>query len=214
LIGMDDTYQILIIGDSFAADWSIKYRDYPGWPNLLAEKYHVTNLAQAGVSEYKIYKQLLSIDNLEKYDLVIVSHTSPYRIYTQRHPVHCHDALHKDADLMANDLHYHGSKIKNLFNISLKCALQFFKYHSDQDYLDTVYRLFREKINDGLKNKKIIVISNLKHLEPFMTESTVLNYSDLLLLSPGIVNHLSPQANMAVYQGVVDQIQQLLKDDK
>jgi hypothetical protein len=29
--------KILIIGDSFAADWSVKYNDYAGWPNLLAQ---------------------------------------------------------------------------------------------------------------------------------------------------------------------------------
>ena len=53
---------LLIIGDSFAADWSVKYADKKGWPNFLAEKYSVTNLAQAGCSEYKIKKQLDSVN--------------------------------------------------------------------------------------------------------------------------------------------------------
>jgi hypothetical protein len=204
---MSNDYNILIIGDSFAADWSIKYNDYPGWPNLLDSKYNVINLAQAGVGEYKIYKQLLSIKNLEKIDIVIVSHTSPYRIYTQQHPVHKNDVLHKNADLMINDLSYHASKLKNMFNSALKCGLNFFKYHADEQYLDTVYQLFREKINSMLKNKKVIVISNLKHLESFTTENIVLNYSDLCVTMPGIINHISAEANQVVYNDLIDQIQ-------
>ena len=54
--------KILIVGDSFAADWSIKHKECNGWVNMLCDDFFVTNIAQAGVSEYKIYKQLLSQD--------------------------------------------------------------------------------------------------------------------------------------------------------
>ena len=63
--------KILILGDSFATDWTSKYPQGKGWPNLLAEKFDVTNLAQAGISEYKILKQIKSVSNLEKFDLKI-----------------------------------------------------------------------------------------------------------------------------------------------
>ena len=49
--------KILICGDSFAADWSKKY-DGVGWVNMIENEHVVTNIAEAGVSEYKIYKQL------------------------------------------------------------------------------------------------------------------------------------------------------------
>ena len=49
--------KILICGDSFAADWTIKYPGQ-GWPNMLSQQYEIVNLAQAGCSEYKILKQL------------------------------------------------------------------------------------------------------------------------------------------------------------
>ena len=65
--------KILIVGDSFAADWAIKYKSISGWPNLLAEKFEVVNLAQAGVSEYKIYQQVLSVTNIKEFDLNIHS---------------------------------------------------------------------------------------------------------------------------------------------
>ena len=53
--------KLLIAGDSFAADWSKKYKNACGWVNTLCEDYDVTNVAQAGASEYKIYNQLKKI---------------------------------------------------------------------------------------------------------------------------------------------------------
>ena len=106
---------VLIVGDSFAADWSAKHCDLFGWPNLLAKHHTVTNLAQAGVSEYKIYKQLISVD-LSQFDLVIVAHTSPYRVVTRSHPVHYNNSLHKHADLLFGDIEYHYKKnIQRIF---------------------------------------------------------------------------------------------------
>ena len=105
--------KILITGDSFAADWTIKYPNICGWPNMLAKEYSVTNVAQAGVSEYKIWKQI-KCQNLQNFDIVIVSHTSPSRVHTFHHPIHSKDKLHYNADLMLNDIIYHKSKLKNL----------------------------------------------------------------------------------------------------
>ena len=73
--------KILIMGDSWAADWSQKHSEYLGWPNILAEDHDVTNIAQAGVSQYSIVKQLHSVKPYD-YDKVICSITSPYRVYT------------------------------------------------------------------------------------------------------------------------------------
>ena len=69
---------ILLCGDSFVSDWSVKHKDQSGWCNWLAKEHHVVNLAQAGVGEYKIMKQILSAD-LNKFDAVIISHGSPNR---------------------------------------------------------------------------------------------------------------------------------------
>ena len=66
------TTKILIAGDSFAALYP---GERQGWPNLLSEKYNIKNVAQAGISEYKILNQIKS-ENLNQYDLVIVSYKS------------------------------------------------------------------------------------------------------------------------------------------
>ena len=93
------------MGDSWAADWSSQYDQYQGWPNILAERHSVTNIAQAGVSQYSINQQLYDID-ISDYDHIIVSITSPYRLYTPKHPVHI-AGLHANSDLIYTDLEYH-----------------------------------------------------------------------------------------------------------
>ena len=58
---------ILICGDSWAADWSVKYNGI-GWPNILQQHHDITNVAQAGVSQYRICQQLQDID-IAKFDV-------------------------------------------------------------------------------------------------------------------------------------------------
>jgi hypothetical protein len=195
--------KILIIGDSFAADWSVKYNNYKGWPQLLAEQYEVTNIAQAGVCEYKIYKQLLSVKNLSVYDWVIVSHTGSFRVNTLKHPIHSNDKLHKNADLIYTDIDYHSNKLKNIFNKSLKAAVLFYKYHFDPEYFETTYQLLREKINSILKDKKTIIISNLKRDTNYENENIVLDYSNYHNTEGGLVNHFSEKGNQEIYQNLI-----------
>ena len=61
--------KLLILGDSWQADWNVKHNTYPGWPNLLANEFDVTNIAQAGVSGLPIQvfdqKRLLSCQKIQ-----------------------------------------------------------------------------------------------------------------------------------------------------
>jgi lysophospholipase L1-like esterase len=197
--------KILVIGDSFAADWTVKYPGF-GWPNLLAEKFEVTNLAQAGVSEYKIYQQILAVPDVHIYDLIIVSHTSPYRIHTRQHPIHSKDLLHKNADLIYTDIEHHSKTIKGFFNRSLKAAIGFFVHHYDENYQETVYMLLRNHINQIIGNTNYIVINNLPTDKRFFQEKIVINIRDIQQKYPGLMNHLSDKGNQLVYQKVLQEI--------
>ena len=95
--------RILIIGDSFACSQTSNKNNI-GWPELLKNDYEITNLAQAGASEYKIYKQLKSV-NIEEFDNIIICHTSFFRIPIENHPIYLNNELHKNCDLIfANDV--------------------------------------------------------------------------------------------------------------
>ena len=188
---------ILIIGDSFAADWAVKYTELQGWPNLLSKKYNVTNLAQAGVSEYKIYKQLCSV-NVIDYDLAIVAHTSPYRLVTKRHPVHSDDALHANCDLIYSDIEHYASTLRGKFNKSLQNAYNFFAYHYDEEYQEITHQLFREKI-DYLLTMPTITITDFD------------DWKDIVTQHYGFCNHLSDTGNKIVYERIVSKIAEIGK---
>lgn len=196
--------KLLILGDSFAADWTVKYQHKGlGWPNLLANEHDVTNLAQAGVGEYKILCQLDTIQDIKQFDTVIVSHTSPYRVNTRKHPVHTGDKLHHNADLMLNDIEYHSSRLFNFFNRSLRSARDFFQYHVSLEYQETVYKLLRQEINKKIENVNCIVVSNIIANSEFATESNILDLCDVQMSHPGLMNHLSEQGNKIAYEKIL-----------
>ena len=133
--------KLLICGDSFAADWTVKVKG-KGWVNLLEQNYKVTNLAQAGCSEYKILKQLQSVD-LDRYDLVLVSHTSPYRLYVREHPVHSKDILHKNSCLLYSDVLEHLPKYPEL-----KPVVEYFDKYFDIEYAEHMHSLLLQEIEE------------------------------------------------------------------
>lgn len=197
------TPKILITGDSFAADWTKKYPNEKGWPNFLAEKYNVTNIAQAGVSEYKIWLQIKN-QNLNSYDVIIISHTNPGRVHTRAHPIHYNDLLHKDADLLINDIYYHKSKIKNFLNFSLRCASSWFKYHYDYEFQEVIYDFFKKDITRMIGNIPCIELTN------FDETTTDLCYFSYLKTNPGIANHMDEIANKKICSDISEKINTLI----
>jgi hypothetical protein len=187
--------KLLICGDSFAADWTVKYNDI-GWPNMLANDYKITNLAQAGCSEYKIYKQLISVD-INDYDRIIVSHTSPYRIYTTNHPVHANDKLHKNSDLIYTDLKEHSKTNKKLLPL-----IDFFENYFDTESAIFTHTLICEKINELLKNHpQVLHISNL-NWNGLYCFPNLLHFEYLFKEHRGLMNHYTLQGNEIIYKKI------------
>jgi len=177
---------ILICGDSFATDWTKKYNG-TGWVNMLTKDYSVTNIGEAGVSEYKIYKQLESI-NIEKFDKIIVSHTSPYRIPVKEHPVHSKDILHYNCDLIYSDLKEH----KN--NDLVKCAIDFYENLFDLDYACFVHDLIIKEMNVKYKN--------LINITFFSSNKNMYNFEDVYLGNKGLINHMNDKGNKIIYNKI------------
>jgi len=182
--------KILIAGDSFAADWQKHKSSYLGWPNLLANDFDVTNIAQAGVSQYKILCQLRSLD-LSVFDVIIVCFTSDFRLHIPKHPIHSNSILHKDCDLLYSDLNFHVKKIKNLFNFKLWISYLWYIISFDYDYYVTVSSLIKKEIFHLAMTQNCL----------FITDSD-LEIKELFHQSRGSVNHLSEEANYQVYEYV------------
>ena len=190
--------KLLVAGDSFAAEWS----GHNNWVKLLAKSHDVTNVAQAGCSEYKILKQIQNA-NLDDYDAVIVSHTSLSRVHTLDHPLH-KEGLHKDCDLLYNDIDRFS-----FFNPSLSAAKGYFKYHYDDQYYQTIYSLLRKEINSLLNNKVYISMSHIEVAKLFIYEDNHLDFSEFWKTHKGSENHYNITGNQKIHDIVVDKINKL-----
>lgn len=187
--------KILIAGDSFASLWPFAKI---GWVNLLAGTFDVTNLAQAGVSEYKILKQIESVD-IKKFDVILVSHTSPSRVHTTQHPIH-KDGFHKNCDLLANDIIDRNS----WFNPSLRSAQGYFKYHYDDQYQIDIYNLIRKSINDKLKGTTYISLTHTDISKELSIEANNIDFSDLWKKERGPINHYTVEGNKIIFKKIRD----------
>ena len=193
--------KILICGDSFAADWTVKYPGL-GWPNLLANDYDVVNLAQAGVSEYKIYLQLKSV-NLSKFDYIIVFHTSPNRVYIKKHPVHYNDPLHFNSDLIYNDIKEHSKSDNSLLDI-----VKYFESEFDIEYAVLMHTLLCQHIETILSPYNVIHATgiNWSNLYEF---NNMIDVSNIASQHLGHLNHFTEQGNLTVYRKILESLKQI-----
>ena len=181
--------KLLIAGDSFAADWTKKYSGIKGWVNMLESDYAVTNIAQAGVSEYKIYKQLEKIDTT-KFDHIVVSHTSAYRIPIEEHPIHKHDSLHDDCDITYSDAEVH------IENNIMKTAVDF--------YINIFHPEYFCFVNDLIFKEIQKITPNATHITFFdnFYDNSILKFEDIFLSYKGDINHLDETGNSLFYNTI------------
>lgn len=191
--------RLLIAGDSFAAVWP-NVND--GWVNLLANNFTVQNLAQAGVGEYKILKQIKSV-NLRNFDAIIVSHTSPSRIHTPNHPLH-KNGFHQHCDLIITDI----EKRFSYFNPSLDSAKNWFKYHYDDTYQIDIYNLIRKEINESITTP-YLSLSHIPIVNEMSIEKNHLDFSELWSQNRGNQNHYTKSANMIIFEKIKNWIEKL-----
>ena len=191
--------KLLICGDSFAADWTVKYKGV-GWTNMLANDYQVINLAQAGCGEYKIYKQLTSV-NTDDFDRIIISHTSPYRIYTTNHPVHANDKLHKNSDLIYADLKEHSKTNKKILPL-----VEFFENYFEPESAIFTHTLICEKINNLLKNRSGVLHMTAINWDKLYCFPNMIDFSHLFVKNRGLINHFDEQGNQLIYKTVKEKL--------
>lgn len=184
---------ILILGDSFACDWKFT-SDIIGWPTLLKQDFEITNLAQAGVSEYKIYKQLQSV-NVSDFDFVIISHTSAYRIPVETHPTYSKGDLHENCDLIFSDIESKRKKYK-----VLDIAYKFYKNLFWGEYFEFTSNLIYEKIKEQTSNG-----IHITFFDKFYDDS-VIKLEHIFKHKRGHVNHLNSEGNREVYEILIKKL--------
>jgi hypothetical protein len=196
--------RILICGDSFAVDYSKFSSDLVGWSTMLAnDDYAVTNLAQAGVGEYKILKQVESV-NLKKFDAVIVCHTSPNRVYIYNHPVYSNNSLHCNSDLIYSDIEWHLEN--DTGNETLQAAKNYFDKIYDQTHQEDIYGLIQQQIERMLWGSKRLHLTPLYDSNNRQLSSTI-NLKKLFKVEPGNANHYTHKDNSKIYNLVKEWIE-------
>jgi hypothetical protein len=183
--------KLLIVGDSFSVDWSKKYSDVCGWVNLLNNDFIITNLSEAGVSEYKIYNQLKSIDTT-LFDKILISHTSPYRIPIEEHPIHKKDKLHYNCDLIFSDVEEH------LENEIMKTAYDFYTQIFHKDYFIFVNNLIFNEIK-----RKYPLSTHITFFDTFY-DNGVFKFENIFKKYKGNVNHLNQKGNQIIYTKIIE----------
>lgn len=192
---MTKDIRVLICGDSFAAKNTNTPNSDKGWSGILECNFTVTNLAESGVGEYKILQQIKST-KLQKFDCVIVSHTSPNRIYVKQHPLYKQSISHRNTDLIYNDVQWHLNQHPS--SKFLQAASSYFIELYDQDYQEYIHRLLQKDIVDLTKDCKVLHLLTLYDQNIELFEHCI-NLHKQFKIVPGNSNHYSNKDNHQIY---------------
>lgn len=143
--------KVLIAGDSYASDWNEKWEWWKSLP------YDITNVAQAGSSQYRILKSLcVSLD----YDVIVIFHTSPYRLYTENNTLHTNSPTHKHSDYIIGDVIAKGGDIS-------KAMKSYVKYFYNEELVLYNHRKICEDIINITKHTTVIHASGFDYDDIF-----------------------------------------------
>lgn len=199
---MDESYmkKILIAGDSFS---SLQLAGKNGWPKLLTNYYDVTNISQPGIGEYKILQRLKSQD-LSKYDLVLISHTSENRLHCETNPLYSKNHLYHYSDIIFADAESKQSQLK-----IAKSIVDYFKEVFDPEYYRFIHHSCCQEIDNLTTGMPVIHMTNFEwnNLYPFRN---LINFYDLWINNPGPEVHYSDHGNQVILKTLVDKINILI----
>ena len=171
--------KIFVFGDSFAAD-------PVGWARML--KGEISNFAENGIGEYKIYKSLQTFLNFDK---AIVCHSSPWRVHTRTHPIHKKNPTRYNNDFMLNDVEYHSKNNKDMQVVN-----EYLKNYYDPEYQEDTYNLF---VNELMKIKNTIHVT---FHDPEDTKQIGHNFHAIYKEHPGEINHMSEEGNKIIAEKI------------
>jgi hypothetical protein len=173
--------KVMIFGDSFSSD-----RCPDSWIDLLANEHEVVNHSSRGISEFRIYRNLL--DNkkeIKTADAVIVFHTNPDRVYVpdwNRMPTR-HLPGHPMCDMVASDI-----------TEKWPPAEIYYKNFYDQYFQETIYNLIVDDIRQQCKHTKLLEFSGFD-----LGSAQIHSIHQLRKQHAGNINHLDIIGNIDVF---------------
>ena len=173
--------QLLIVGDSFSA-----VKDNTSSWTCQLDEYQVDNRSLAGCSEYRILQQIKNAD-LDQYDLMIVVHTSPNRIYVDQNPLHLNSNTHHACDLIYQDvLAQPTSEFRDH-------VVWWFENIFDLDHAQDLHNLLIDHMVNLTQGIPTLHVSFFE-----LEHSAIHSLHHLWEKYPGDINHLSTQGNQKV----------------
>lgn len=182
--------KILIAGDSYAADWCGKSE---WWKKL---PYDVKNVAQAGSSQYRILKSITT-----KYDVIVIFHTSPYRIFTEHNDIYTNSKTHKHSDYLIYDVISKGGKLGK--------AMEHYVGHLyNEEFILYTHTKICEDIREITSSAKVIHVTAFDYTNIHVFDKLI-DIRDIANNYPGNVCHLSAQGNEILASRIIEEIKNL-----
>jgi hypothetical protein len=181
--------KIALFGDSFSS--RVHDPHTSGWPILLEKHFSIENFSQSGSSQYRILKSLKN-QNLSLYDKIVVSHTSPLRVFVRFNPLHQATKYHKNCDLIFSD----SADRDDQFSIA--CQL-FYKHIFDIEHAFDIHNMICREINDVTSAHDTLHITHFDYDGLYRFDGMI-NFYQHWLNHKGDVNHYNQQGNNVVYQ--------------
>jgi hypothetical protein len=193
--------KILICGDSFSYDHGLAQ----SWVSRLNQLYSITNLSQCGCSEYKIKLQLARVD-LSYFDVIMMFHTSPNRLYINQTYAMTNTPSHEHCDLLFSDVESKKSQ-----SSLARIAYDYFVHIFDKDYYQYVHDLILSDLDQITKPYRVLHFTNFDYTQMYDFRGTLISFYDIFLQHKGNINHLDQQGNDMIFLQVTEQLDKILK---
>lgn len=182
--------RILIVGDSFSSE---QLSGEFGWPALLRKQYNIDNMSAPGIGEYKILQKLIA-SGIGKYDLVIVSHTSPNRLHCETNPLYPSSHVYHRSDIIFADAEY-----KSKQNPIAKSLVDYFEHVFDVEYYKFIHSCCCREIDQLTKNVPTLHITHFDWTGLYEFAGMT-NFYKLWLKNRGQYSHYNKVANEIIFK--------------
>ena len=157
--------------------------------------------AQAGCGEYRIWQQLEQHLHQQPWQAVIVSHTSPNRVFIRQHPVHHDDVLHGHSDAIYADIQAHVPNYPKLASLA-----RYFEQWFDLDHARDMHGLICERIDRMTQGLPTLHVTHIDWQGLYEFPHHV-NCSDIFARHRGDANHYSRTGNEMVLQRILENLE-------